>query len=160
MSFSSTRAQGFVDYLRGESLQVDLIEHDPTTSAYAEARAAGFSAEDVAKTVVLVGEAGILLAVVSAADRVSLAKVRAELGTEQPLRLATEEEMAEHLPMFEPGAIPPLGPIVPTAELVDTGLVGRTLVLVPAGDHSHSAVVDPRALVRLMDARVADIRED
>lgn len=155
-----TRAQAFVDYLQGEGLKVDVIEHEPTLDALTEGRVAGFEPEEVAKTVVLADEHGFILAVVTAADRLALAKVRRELSGRRGLRLATEGEMAVYLPMFEPGAIPPLGPMVPNAELVDLRLLAKPLVLVPAGDHTHSAVVDPRALVRLMGARAVDIRED
>jgi prolyl-tRNA editing enzyme YbaK/EbsC (Cys-tRNA(Pro) deacylase) len=76
------------------------------------------------------------------------------------LRLASEQEMQADLPDFEVGAVPPFGSMVPAAEVVDRRLLEHRRILCTGGDHRHSVLVDPRDLVRLSDAKAADICED
>jgi len=97
----------------------------------------------------------------STADcRLDLGKLRALLGATRQLRLASEAEIARHFPSLEPGALPPFGPMVPAAEVIDTALLEQERILCPAGDHSHSVFVDPRDVMRITAADTADISED
>jgi prolyl-tRNA editing enzyme YbaK/EbsC (Cys-tRNA(Pro) deacylase) len=56
--------------------------------------------------------------------------------------------------------VPPFGPMVPAAEVIDTALLEQQRILCPAGDHCHSVLVDPREVARITAAKVADISED
>jgi prolyl-tRNA editing enzyme YbaK/EbsC (Cys-tRNA(Pro) deacylase) len=87
-------------------------------------------------------------------------KLRELLGATRRLRLASEEDIAREFPSLEAGAIPPFGPLVPAAEVIDRALMGRERVLWPVGDHRHSVLVDPDDVVRITAATVADICED
>jgi prolyl-tRNA editing enzyme YbaK/EbsC (Cys-tRNA(Pro) deacylase) len=101
-----------------------------------------------------------VIAAISAADRLDLRKLRDLLGATRQLRLATEAEIARDFPSLEVGAVPPFGPMVPAAEVIDSALVEQPRILCPAGDHRHSVLVDPREVVRITAAKVADICED
>ena len=87
-------------------------------------------------------------------------KLRELLGATRQLRLASEAEIARDFPSLEVGAVPPFGPMIPAAEVIDSALVEQERILCPAGDHRHSVLVDPRDIVRVTAAKTADISED
>jgi Ala-tRNA(Pro) deacylase len=157
---SGTRIAAVTEYLRGEGIKHEVIEHPETLSAAAEASATDRPAQQVAKTVVLHDHGAYLLAVLPASQRLDLHKLRDVLEASKSLQLATERQMAEDFPQLELGAVPPLGPIVPAAEVIDQRLLDEERVLCAGGDHTHSVLLDPRDIVAATDATVADISED
>jgi prolyl-tRNA editing enzyme YbaK/EbsC (Cys-tRNA(Pro) deacylase) len=44
--------------------------------------------------------------------------------------------------------------------VIDRALLQQERILCPAGDHSHSVLVDPRDVLRITAADTADISED
>lgn len=98
-----------------------------------------------------------MLAIVPASERVDLHKLRGLLGASKSLRLATEKEIAAAFPMLEVGAVPPIGPMLPRAEVVDRRLLKEDRIICTGGDHRHSVFLDPRDVVRIADAKVADV---
>jgi prolyl-tRNA editing enzyme YbaK/EbsC (Cys-tRNA(Pro) deacylase) len=155
----AARAQ-LKEYLRDRGVSFDVVEHAHSESATAEARAAQLPAEQAAKTVVLDTPGGYRFAVIRAADRLDLHKAADALGVSRhQLRFASEADMAASFPIYEVGAIPPVGPDTPT-ELVDPRLLDYGQVLCPAGDHEHSLLVDPLDIVRVTRARTVDLRQD
>jgi Ala-tRNA(Pro) deacylase len=147
------------EFLEREGVPYEVVEHERTESAAAEARAAGVPASDVAKTVVLRDQDGVRLAVIPASERVDMHKLKEKLGS-KGLRLVTETEMAEEFGDFEVGAVPPFGPMLHALELVDERLLDHDRILCSGGDHEHGVLVDPRDLVRVAQAQLADICED
>jgi prolyl-tRNA editing enzyme YbaK/EbsC (Cys-tRNA(Pro) deacylase) len=156
-AMTSTGVAALVEYLDGQALAYQLVEHPPTMSATAEAKATGRPPAQVAKTVVLQDGAAYALAIIPASEQLDLRKLRALLGASRRLRLATEKEMARDFPAFEVGAVPPVGPSLPIAEVVDRRLLEEPRILCAGGDHRHSIVLDPRELVRITEATVADV---
>jgi Ala-tRNA(Pro) deacylase len=149
-----------VEYLDGQGVEYELIEHESTMTAAAEAAATHRPKDEFAKTVVLQDVSGYVLAVVPASERLDMQKLRDLLGATRGLRLATEEEIARDFPALEVGATPPVGPMLPKAEVFDRRLLETDRVVCAGGDHRHAFLVDPRDLVRLADAKVADVCED
>jgi Ala-tRNA(Pro) deacylase len=148
------------DYLEAEGIAHELIEHEPTMSATAEAATVRVLPQRVAKTVVLHDGSAYVLAVVPASHRLDLHKLRELLGATRRLRLAIEDEMAAEFRTFEVGAMPPVGPSLPAVEVVDRRLLEHDRVLCAGGDHRHSILIDARDLLRATGARAADICED
>ena len=160
-AITSTRTAAVVEYLHGHGVAFEVVEHPPTERAAAEAVATGRPATEVGKTVVLQDGAAYALAIVPASEWLDLHKIRKLLGAGSELRLATEEEMAKDFPTAEVGAVPPAGPGLPMAEVVDRRLLEHPRILCAGGDHRHSIVLSPHDLVRLTGAKVADVcRED
>lgn len=159
-ALASTRAEAVSAYLEGEGVACELIQHESTMSAGAEASVANLPPDQVAKTIVLHDGAAYVIAAIPASERLDLHKLRDLLGATRHLRLATEQEMARDFPLFETGAIPPFGPIMPTAEVIDNALLAQQRILCPAGDHRHSVLLDPHEVVRITGATVADICEE
>jgi prolyl-tRNA editing enzyme YbaK/EbsC (Cys-tRNA(Pro) deacylase) len=50
--------------------------------------------------------------------------------------------------------------MLPHAEVVDRRLLEEDRILCSGGDHRHSIVLDPRDIVKMTDAKVADVCED
>ena len=157
---TSTRHHAIVDFLNGAGVPFELVEHEPTMSAAAEARAVGRPQGEVAKTVVLHDGGAFVLAAIPAAYRLDLHKLRTVLGATRRLKLADEDQIARNFPSFEVGALPPFGPVVPAAEVIDVALTEHDRILCAAGDHRHSVLIDPHDVVRITKARTADICED
>jgi Ala-tRNA(Pro) deacylase len=146
-------------FLERQGVPFEVLEHERTQTAAAEARATGVPAADVAKTIVLRDEEGLRLAVIPASERLDMHKLKQALAS-TGLRLVTEQEMADEFDQFEVGAVPPFGSMFDALELLDERLLEHDRILCSGGDHEHAVLVDPRDVVRASEARVADICED
>ena len=149
-----------IGFLQDRGVAHDVVDHEQTFTAAAEARAAGLTPDHAAKTMVLREGEGYRLAVIPASERLDLHKLRELLEASSHLRLATEEEMADDFADFEVGAVPPIGPMLAAPEVLDRRLLGHERILCTGGDHRHSVLVDPNELARITEARVADICEE
>lgn len=157
---TTTRVEAIEEFLDTTGAEFRVFEHESVMSAAAEAHVTSLPPEQVAKTIVLHDGAAYVIAAVPASERLDLHKLRELLGASRQLRLATEAEIARDFPTLEVGAIPPFGPMVPAAEVVDRHLLDQERILCPAGDHRHSVLIDPREVVRITAAKTADICED
>ncbi len=146
-------------FLESQGVGYEVLEHRPTFSAAAEARASGAEAREAAKTLALHDRGGYRMAVIPATRRLDLHRIRELLGGTSHLRLATEQELERDFPMFDVGAMPPLGPMMPMPEVIDVHLLYHELIVCAGGDHRHSLRVDPRDLVRVCEPRVASLCE-
>ncbi|HLM86025.1 MAG TPA: YbaK/EbsC family protein [Solirubrobacteraceae bacterium] len=156
----TTGVEAIAGFLDGVGIEYELREHAAVTSAAAEARVALVPPDQVAKTVVLHDGSAYVVVAIPATDRLDVHKLRELLGATRQLRLASEAEIARDFPTLEVGAAPPFGPMVPAAEVIDRSLMTHEQILCPAGDHRHSVLVDPRDVVRITTARIADICEE
>ena len=149
-----------VRYLEERGVAHDVVDHEQTFSAQAEARAAAVPPDHAAKSVLLREGDEYRLAVIPASERLDVRKAREALDASHRMRLATEGEMEADFAAFEIGAIPPLGPMLPAPEVIDRRLLAHERILCTAGDHRHSVLVDPNELSRIVEARVADVCEE
>ena len=146
-------------FLDAEGVRHEVVEHRPTFSAAAEARAAGSEPREAAKTLALHDRGGYRMAVIPASHRLDLHRTRELLGATTHLRLATEAELERDFPMFDVGAMPPLGPMMPMPEIIDVHLLYHDQILCAGGDHRHALRLDPRDLVLVCEPRVASLCE-
>ena len=156
-----TEAHGIdavTDVLERRGVAFEVVEHDPTYGAAAEARALAADPEATAKTVVLHDHDGYRLAVVPASERLDVRRARDLLGASHHLRLATEQELSEDFPAFEVGALPPFG-TARLPEVVDVRLLRHKRIVCAAGEHRCSVLIDAVDLLRITEPRVADICE-
>ena len=138
----------------------ELTEHERTERALLEAEALGVDPADVAKTLVVSTPQGYVRAVVPASCRLDLHKLRKVIRASKQTRLATEEALERDYPEFELGAVPPLGGKHVDPVIVDTRTAERESVLFEAGTHVDSVRMKTADLLRITDARVADICQD
>lgn len=144
-----------VDVLHRERIEFELLPHRRTTSAEAEARALGILPQSTAKTVVARLDGQCARVVVPASARVSLEKLGHVLGGRSTL--LTETELAGAYPMFELGAVPPIGGPAGDRVVIDRALLGEEYVVLEAGSHKASIRMRSRDLVSLTDGLVADV---
>ena len=137
----------------------EVVEHEETFSAVADAVASHVEPAAGGKTLLLHDQGTYRVVLLPAHRHADLHRLRDLMGGTRRLRLATEEEMARDFPVYEVGAIPPVGPLVPAAEIVDIRLLDTEKVLFAAGDHRHSVLVPVRLLLRAVEPRVADVCE-
>jgi Ala-tRNA(Pro) deacylase len=159
---AATAAHGIAavtSFLDGTDVGYEVLEHRPTFSAATEARAAGAEPREAAKTLALHDRDGYRMAVIPATHRLDLHRVRELLGATSHLRLATEDELAHDFPMFDVGAMPPIGAMMPMPEVIDIHLLYHEQIVCAGGDHRHALRIDPRDLVRLCEPRVASLCE-
>ncbi len=157
---STTQAHGIdavTAFLDAVGVSHDVVEHRPTFSAAAAARASGAEPREAAKTLALRDHADYRMAVIPATHRLDLARVRDLLGGSSHLRLATEAELEKDFPMFDVGAMPPLGPMMPMPEIIDVHLLYHEQIVCAGGDHRHALRLDPRDLLRVCEPRVASL---
>lgn len=144
------------EHLEASGVDYEVLTHEPTPTAYGEARALGIDAHDVAKTVVLDIRTGHAFAVVPADCRVDIELVKEALHT-STVSLATEDEIARDYPEFELGAVPPLGALARTPLIVDPQVLENDHVVFAAGSQSESVKVPARDILQHATARVAPI---
>lgn len=147
--------------LAGNGVDFELVEHDATGSALADAHVYGAPPRRVIKTVAIrTGADGHLVTVaLPASEHLYMARVR-QLLDDHDAQLATEDDLARELPELEPGALPPFGAPAPPLALIDRRVLSSNWVLANGGDHRHSVRLSPLAIVRLSpQARVVDIAE-
>lgn len=146
-------------FLEGQEVHCEVVEHQETFAATTEARVAGLDPHETAKTVILHDRTGLSAAVIPASERLDLHKTRALLGGTGHLRLATEDEIERAFPDFEAGALPPIPALLATPEVLDRRLLEHERILCSGGDHRHSVILSPRVLDRLGAPLVGDICE-
>jgi Ala-tRNA(Pro) deacylase len=135
----------------------ELLPHEHTERAAAEAEALGVSPAEVAKTLVVATPEGNVRVVLAASDRIDLRKVRDLVGGgKKKVHLASEEDLARDYPEFELGAVPPFGGRKDDV-VVDERLARLDSVVLEAGSHDRSVRLKAADLVRLTRGQVADI---
>jgi len=145
-------------FLEETGVDFDVLEHEHTERAADEAKALGVAAEEVAKTLVLMGPSGNVRAVLPASERIDLGKVADLLeAAHKEVQLATEDDMKRDYPDFDLGAVPPFGGREGDRVIVDSRLAARDSVVIEAGSHERSIRLKSADLVRLTDAEVSDI---
>jgi Ala-tRNA(Pro) deacylase len=138
----------------------ELLQHERTESALAEAEVLGIAPADVAKTLVVTVPEGYVRAVLPASARIDLRKLREARGvSKKKIHLASEEDLARDFPEFELGAVPPIGGARHDPVVIDRRLAERDSVILEAGSHEQSVRLATADLVRVTEAEVADICE-
>jgi len=139
-----------------EDVGYELIPHRRTMTAGEQAAVCGVPATEVAKTLVVATGRGFIRAVIPASERLDLRKLRGLLRRPGHLRLATEAELLDAYPMFELGAVPPVGG-PGDRTIIDRRLALLDEVVLEAGCHDESVRIEMRDLLFLAEARIADI---
>jgi len=122
-------------YLEDHDVQYASVEHPHTESAVDSAKSAHIPLHQMAKAVVLEDNAGFMVAVLPANNRLNLGWVNEEL--ERDFKLATEEELKVLFKDCETGAIPALSNAYGLKVIWDDQLKHASDIYIEAGDHEH-----------------------
>jgi Ala-tRNA(Pro) deacylase len=146
-----------MELLDGAEAEYRVVEHEPVFTSEQAAQERGTALEEGAKALVVKADDDYHNLVISAAERVDNAKLRAILGTRR-IRFARPEELHE-LTGCWPGAVPPFGQLFDLPTLLDRSLAEMQQVSFNAGSHTVSVVMPGEDFRRALDARMADFGE-
>jgi prolyl-tRNA editing enzyme YbaK/EbsC (Cys-tRNA(Pro) deacylase) len=127
-----------------------------THTAEDAAHAIGCDAAQIVKSLVFLASGGVVVVLVSGADRVDEAKLAGALGVPSPRR-ATAKEARERTG-FVVGGVPPFGHDASTPVLVDEALLAHETVWAAAGLPDAVFPIAPEQLVRAAGARIVNVR--
>ena len=144
--------------LAEQGLVAQIVEFpESTRTAQEAARAVGATVAQIVKSLVFIADTRPLLALASGANRVDVGKLAWLAGATRVAK-ATAEETREATG-FSIGGVPPLGHPTRLAVYLDETLLHHDVVYAAAGTPHAVFAVDPRALARVVQARVAEIAE-
>ena len=134
-----------------------VIRHGPVGSFAEAARTRGVEAADVVKTLVVRrGEDDFLFVLVPGDRALSWPKLRGLLGVSR-LSLPSAE-VARQVTGYDRGTITPFGSARPWPVIADERLRGRVITL-GAGEHGLALAAEADAIVRVLNASVADVSD-
>ena len=125
------------EFLTNQGVAFERLHHRPAYTANRVAEALHVSGQEMAKTVLLRGGQGYMLAVLPATCRVDLDRLRQEMGDEQ-VGLATEGEMGQLFPDCERGAMPPFGSLYHLPTVVDESLAADEKIVFEGQTHEDA----------------------
>jgi Ala-tRNA(Pro) deacylase len=128
------------DYLVEQRIDFECLPHAPAYTAQKRAKYLSVPGRQVAKSVLLIGPTGPLLAVLSATHQVDTRALSEQLGC--PVRLATDREVARAFPDCEWGVVPPFGARYGIATLLEETIDPETLIVLET--HSQFEAVRMR----------------
>jgi Cys-tRNA(Pro)/Cys-tRNA(Cys) deacylase len=131
----------------------EFLEGTPTASA--AAKAVGASRAQIVKSLVLIADGRPTLALVPGDRRADETKVAAAVGA-KAARVARPEEVVAATG-FEPGGVAPFPLPAISQVVIAEELLANDRVWVGAGSEHHMAGLAPFDLVRLTQARAADL---
>jgi Cys-tRNA(Pro) deacylase len=142
---------------RGLAIEVWRFPQGTRTAADA-ARAVGCEVAQIVKSLVFVADERPLVALVSGANRVDLAKLASAAGARAARRADGDEARAAT--GFAIGGVPPFGHATATTVLVDRDLMAHDVVWAAAGLPDAVFEVRPAELVRASGGAVVDLADE
>jgi Ala-tRNA(Pro) deacylase len=122
------------EFLDSNNVQYLVISHSLAYTAQGIAAVTHIPGKELAKTVMLMVDGRLVMAVVPASFRVETMKLRKYLGAER-VELATEEEFRTQFPDCETGAMPPFGNLYGLDVFADQMLAEDKEIAFNAGSH-------------------------
>ena len=151
-------AERVKQYLRSQGAEFETRVHERKYTAQETAAATHVTGRELAKTVVLQTEEGLVIVVVPASSRVHLGKARAALGVEKA-RLADEAEFSNLFPECEMGAMPPLGRLFAVDMWMDSTFKEKKEVAFPAGTHTEIVKMSLSDFEQLEDPKFVNLTD-
>jgi Ala-tRNA(Pro) deacylase len=124
------------EFLTEQRVPYETLLHPPAFTAQKRAKYLHLPGRQVAKSVLLRGPDGYLLAVLSATHHVDTQRVAEALGG--PVRLATDQEIAKVFSDCEWGVVPPFGALYGLPVLLDVGIASDTLMVFETNTQAHA----------------------
>ena len=122
------------EFLDRNQIQYLVISHSVAYTAQGIAALTHIKGKELAKTVMVMVDGRLAMAVVPASFRVDLRKLGKYLGAET-VELATEQEFRNRFPDCETGSMPPFGNLYGMDVFVDESLAEDKEVSFNAGTH-------------------------
>jgi Ala-tRNA(Pro) deacylase len=143
-----------VKFLKSNRVKFQLRHHPARFTAQEVAAAEHITGEEVAKIVIVKADDRFGMFVLPATYVLEMSKVR-KLLSSGDARLATEDEMVGLFPDTQTGAEPPFGAEYGVEMFVEERLASDEKILIPAGTHEDSILMDWKDYQRLAKPKVA-----
>ena len=147
-------AKSLRDYLDQKKVKYVAITHSRAYTAHEIAQTAHIPGSMLAKTVMVVIDGAMAMAVLPANHRVRLDNLRALTHTDD-VRLAREDEFKGRFPDCEAGAMPPFGNLYDMSVYVSPELADEGEIAFNAGSHTEIIKMAWADFERLVKPRVA-----
>lgn len=141
----------------GVAYSVHPYDHDPAAASYGGEAAAllGLAPGEVFKTLLADVDGRLVVAVVPVSGQLDLKVLAAALGAKRAAM--ADPARAERSTGYVVGGISPLGQRTPLTTVVDASALELARVYVSGGRRGLDLGLDPRDLVRLLEAQVAPL---
>jgi Ala-tRNA(Pro) deacylase len=146
-------------YLREQKVPFQVQHHAIAYTAQEIAALEHVPGNTLAKVVMVLADGELAMVALPAPSRVDLRKVAAALGA-NVARLAEEREFASAFPDCELGAMPPFGNLYGLTICVDQALAEDETIVFNAGTHTDTMSLKYADFARLVQPKMADIREE
>ena len=145
-------------YLTENGAPFEAMTHSQAYTMPEVAAALHVAGKQVAKVVMVKADGRMVMLVIPAPYRLSLAKVRTILGAKQ-LSLAKDEQFADLFPDCATGAMPPFGNLYDVPVYVDKVLARQANLVFRVGTYRHAMKIAYADFARLGKPTVGDFSE-
>jgi Ala-tRNA(Pro) deacylase len=142
-------------YFRDNGVEYTTMRHVTAYTAQEVAAAQNVPGKQVAKVVMAIADAKIVMLVMPASYRIDFAKLKIVLGAKEA-RLAQEAEFSDLFPDCDIGAMPPFGNLYNVPVYVDRALTEDPAIVFQAGTHRDMVKIAYKDYARLAQPIVAD----
>jgi len=147
-------AKSLKNYLDEHHVKYVTITHSPAFTAQEVAQSAHIRGRDFAKTVMVIIDGALAMAVLPANRRVQVQELRALTGCDN-IRLAHEYEFKKYFPDCETGAMPPFGNLYELPVYVSPEIAAEPEIVFNAGSHTELIRMAWRDYLALVKPHVA-----
>ena len=152
-------SQKVLDAARQLGLQIDVRQFDQSTRTAQEAAdAIGVSLGQIVKSLVFLADDQPILVLASGPNRTDTAKLARQMGAREVRRASAEQVQAAT--GFVIGGVPPIGHSQSLPIYFDRDLLQYDTVWAAAGTPNTVFAVEPRRLVQVSGAVIADLKEN
>ena len=144
------------DFLEREGVRYTLVPHSPSYTATQTAQAAHVPGREFAKAVMVKIDGRLAMAVLSASEKLDLARLKHAAGAKH-VYLAPEDEFDKWFPGCEPGAMPPFGNLYGMAVYVSRSLAADEEIAFNAGSHAEAIKIRYQDYDRVVQPVVAKL---
>ena len=151
-------SEKLVHYLEQQHIPFVTIPHARAYTAQEIAASVHVPGQEVAKTVMVLADGKLTMAVVPATRRIDLVLLKKSIGAKK-IRLATETEFEGVFPECEVGAMPPFGNLYQIPVVVDESLKKDVEIVFNAGSHTETVKIRFDEFVNLVKPTFASFTE-
>jgi Ala-tRNA(Pro) deacylase len=143
-------------FLDARNVRYLVIQHSPAFTAQEIASSAHIRGRELAKTVMVMLDGTMAMAVLTATRKLDMELLEKSTGTHRA-RLASEKEFKDMFPDCEVGAMPPFGNLYGMQVFVDEMLADDSVIAFNAGSHAELIQMTYPDFARLVEPKVAPL---
>jgi Ala-tRNA(Pro) deacylase len=141
------------EFLDSQAVKYVKITHSPAFTAQEIAESAHIPGKEMAKTIIILIEGKMAMAVLPASYSIDFDHFRKEIGAKR-IELASEEKFRDLFPDCEVGSMPPFGNLYGMEVYVDQHLTEDKEIAFNAGAHSELFRLSYQDFARLVKPKV------